>query len=155
MHKHKHTRTLTKSTYACPWPRHCNTQQHTTTHRNTPQHTVAHATHHNTPQRTVTHQKSLQQPSELCKTLQHTATHSLRSSLASTACMAEAASYNTLQHTATHCNTLQHAATHCNTLQHTAYVLPWPQQPAWQSQRASIGYAPYQPALSYFRTARR
>ena len=31
--------------------------------------------------------------------------------------------YNTLQHTATHCNTLhslQHTATHCNTLQHTA-----------------------------------
>ena len=35
--------------------------------------------------------------------LQHTATHC-----------------NTLQHTATHCNTLQHTATHCNTLQHTA-----------------------------------
>jgi len=29
-------------------------------------------------------------------------------------------SFNTLQHTATHCNTLQHTATHCNTLQ---YVL--------------------------------
>ena len=36
-------------------------------------------------------------------TLQHTATHC-----------------NTLQHTATHCNTLQYTATHCNTLQHTA-----------------------------------
>jgi len=28
--------------------------------------------------------------------------------------------WDTLQHTATHCNTLQHTATHCNTLQHTA-----------------------------------
>ena len=30
--------------------------------------------------------------------------------------------YNTLQHTATHCNTLQHTATHCNTLQHTMII---------------------------------
>ena len=29
-------------------------------------------------------------------------------------------SFDTLQHTATHCNTLQHTATHCNTLLHTA-----------------------------------
>ena len=28
--------------------------------------------------------------------------------------------WDTLQHTATHCNTLQHTATHCSTLQHTA-----------------------------------
>ena len=28
--------------------------------------------------------------------------------------------YNTLQHTAIHCNTPQHTATHCNTLQDTA-----------------------------------
>ena len=37
------------------------------------------------------------------QSLQHTATHC-----------------NTLQHTATHCNTLRHTATHCNTLQNTA-----------------------------------
>ena len=40
--------------------------------------------------------------SEICNTLQHTATHC-----------------NTLPHTAIHCNTLQHTATHCSTLQHT------------------------------------
>ena len=31
--------------------------------------------------------------------------------------------YNTLQHTATHCNTPQHTATHCNTLRHAAPLI--------------------------------
>jgi len=30
--------------------------------------------------------------------------------------------YNTLQHTATHCNMLQHMAMCCNTLQHTTLI---------------------------------
>ena len=46
-------------------------------------------------------------------TLYHTATHCNILQHAATRC-------NTLQHTATHCNTLQHTATYCNTLQHTA-----------------------------------
>jgi hypothetical protein len=33
--------------------------------------------------------------------------------------------FNTLQHTATHCNMLQHAATCCNMLQHTATLLQY------------------------------
>jgi len=44
--------------------------------------------------------------------LQRTATH-LYTLLHTQLCI-------TLQHTATHCNTLQHTAAHCNTLQHTA-----------------------------------
>ena len=46
-------------------------------------------------------------------TLQHTATHCNTLQHTATQC-------NTLQPTATHCNPLQHTATHCNTLQHTA-----------------------------------
>ena len=33
--------------------------------------------------------------------------------------------FNTLQHTATHCNMLQHAATCCNMLQHAATLLQY------------------------------
>jgi len=66
-----------------------------------------------------------------CNTLQHTATHCIRSSNTAhllnityswhtkNMCITHAATHcNTLQHTATHCNTLQHTATHCNTLQY-------------------------------------
>ena len=89
-----------------PPEKHCNTLQHTATHRipsfsplspkkrlyrERPWHLCA--THCNTRQHTATHGN----------TRQHTATHG-----------------NTRQHTATYCNTLQHTASYCNTLQHTA-----------------------------------
>ena len=84
----------------------CDTQQHTTTHRNTPQ-------------RTATHCNTLQQWHQVNR-LYSTSIH----------CNASATHNNTLQHTcnnrhkvtrlyytAIHCNTL---AAHCNSLQHTA-----------------------------------
>jgi len=77
---------------------HCNTLQHTATHRNMPQHTARIAP--------VWHEYFMTGTNHSRHTtLQHTATRC-----------------NTLQHAATHCNTLQHTATHCNTLQHTARV---------------------------------
>jgi len=76
---------------------HCNTLQHTATHRNTLQRT---ATHCNALQHTATHCNTLHQAATHCNTLQHTATL-----------------HNTLQHIATHYNTQQHTATLYNTLQ--------------------------------------
>ena len=101
---------------------HCNALQHTATHCNALQHTA---------QGTATHCNTLQHIATLCKTLQHIATHCNALQKDNIADLRNNAHfsrisilfenlYNTLQHTATHCNTLQHSATHYNTLQHTA-----------------------------------
>ena len=54
-----------------------------------------------------------------CNALQHTATRVECGRVANGTAGSCNIRYNTLKHTATHCDTLQHTATHCNTLQHT------------------------------------
>jgi len=94
------------------------TLQHTATHGNTRQHT---ATHGNTRQHTATHCNTLQRIVSFCR-MRRLMWHMLATSR-----LADIGKrkwlFNTLQHTATHCNTLQHTATHCNTLQHPAILL--------------------------------
>jgi len=112
---------------------HCNTLQHTTAHCNTLQHTTAHC---NTLQYTATHCNTLQHTAAHCNTLQHPATHLTHICHTSTlggqnerfhGCLCAAVAshsggYNTMQHTATHCNTLQHSATRCNTLTYLSHI---------------------------------
>jgi len=110
---------------------HCNALQHTTIHRNRPQHSISPSllcstfTHCDTLQHTVTHRNTPQHaisPSSLCftftqthcNTTQHTATHRNMP-----LCHITVLYFHALQHNATHCNTLQHTATHCNIMQHT------------------------------------
>jgi len=120
---------------------HCNTVQHTATHCNTLQHTATRCNtlHHNAaPLRHIATQYKALQPkpggalgdvfpnvSGALKlahynTLQHTATHCNLNQVGHSATFSRMFQAYSNWHTATHCNTLQHTATHCNTLQHTA-----------------------------------
>ena len=67
----------------------------------------------------ATHCTTLQHTATRCITLRHTCTHTGPHSYPKEISLANKF-FNTLQHTATHCNTLQHTAAHCSTLQHTA-----------------------------------
>jgi len=99
------------------WPDHCNTLQHSCDVGIVNANHVAMSLQH-----IATHCKTVQDECDVrmrityqdaathCNTLQHTAANQV------------ARLYNTLQHTATHCNTLQHTATHCNTLER----ITWP-----------------------------
>ena len=112
------------------WHRHCNTLQHTATHRIM---RFARCL-------SLLDCKSLQQTAVQCNILQHIATHRI-TQLALffffvcvyaifCVCFGLHLIYvckwqdlflcHTLQHTGTHCTTLHHTATHCTTPQHTA-----------------------------------
>jgi len=101
---------VSKETYVYPNKRTANTKRD-----------VFLVAHCNTLQHTATHRRSymphiLQHTATQCNTLQHTATHC--NTLQCTATHRRGCTPHTMQHTATHSNALQHTATHCNTLQH-------------------------------------
>jgi len=100
----------------------CNTKQHTTTHRNAPQHTCSIFYH--SPERLV------YRPAIRCNILQHNTTHTATQT-ASHRIMPHHTTTNRntpqhlfnhspplAQHTASHLNTPHHTASHCNTPQH-------------------------------------
>jgi len=124
---------------------HCNTLQHTATHRNTPeQHTATHwythapktcspcscvrVCHHSC---TATHCNKLRHTATHCySTLQHTYTMNMLT-LLTCVCVPSPLYVSAIPHTQSpvqspHCNTLLRIETYCNTLQHThIHKLMW------------------------------
>jgi len=95
---------------------HCNTLQHTATHKCYATACVRRRGWKTRSQNATTHCSILQHIAIHCNTLQHTTTHKYYA----TTCVRRRGWKTRSQNATTHCDTLQHTATHCSTLQYTA-----------------------------------